>query len=234
MRVTAVETAAEEAAVERLVDGLFLLVEPAGADGDVGAVVDCGDEALGFFDGGGEVGVGEHDDFAGGLEEAVADGVAFAAVAGILDEVEAGVRGHPLLDDGGGVIGGTVVDYEDVGVPGAGIHAAENAGEGGFDARALVIGGDDDAEARRSHGVEWRPDPWWGNSMRCPLQVVGGWHGSQLEPAAGSRQRRCTGILSPGRLPSYDICSTAARAGSLRKYVRRVWRCAGTLAGCNW
>ena len=150
-----VETAAEEAAVERLVGRLLLLVEPAGADGYVGAGVEGGDEALGFFDGGGEVGVGEHDDIAGGLEQTVADGVALAAVAGILDEMEAGVGGHPMLDDGGGVVGGAVVDYEDVGVPVAGFDATEDTGEGGFDTRALVISGDDDAEAWRRHGVGW-------------------------------------------------------------------------------
>ena len=64
-----VEAAAEEAAVERLVDGLALLVEPAGADSDVGAGVEGGKEALGFFDGRGEVGVGEEDGLADGLEE---------------------------------------------------------------------------------------------------------------------------------------------------------------------
>ena len=89
-----VEAAAEELAVERLVDGLAAAVEPAGADGDVGAVVDGGEEALGFFDGRGEVGVGEHDDIAGGLEDAVADAVALAAVAGVLEEAEVGVCGH--------------------------------------------------------------------------------------------------------------------------------------------
>jgi len=193
-----VEAAAEEAAVERLVDGLLLLVEPAGADSDVGAGIDCGDEALGFFDGGGEVGVGEHHNLSRSLEEAVADRVAFAAVAGILDEMKAGVRGHPLLDDGGGVVGGTVVDDEDVGVPGAGVYATEHAGEGCFDARSLVIGRDDDAEAWRRHGV--------GGPIRAGefhvMSSAGGWRmASKMEPATGSRQQRCTGTLSPG-LPS--------------------------------
>ena len=152
-----VETAAEEAAVDGLVDGLLLLVEPAGADGYVGAVVDGFDEALGFFDGGGEVGVGEHDDVACGLEEAVADGVAFAAVAGVLDEMQAGVRGPPALDDGGCAVGGAVVDYENFCVPGARCDAGEHAGECGFDARALVVRGNDDAETRMRHEVAGRP-----------------------------------------------------------------------------
>ena len=147
-----VEAAAEEAAVEGLVGGLFLFVEPAGADGYVGAVVDGGEEELGFFHGGGEVGVGEHDDVAGGLEEAVADGVALALVAGVLDEMEAGVTGHPILDNGDGFVRGAVVDEKDFGVPVAGFYAVEDAGEGGLDAGALVIRGNDDAEPGMGHG----------------------------------------------------------------------------------
>src|SRR5581483_7642324 len=46
-----VEAAAEEAAVERLVHGLALFFEPAGADRDVGPGVECGEETLGFLDG---------------------------------------------------------------------------------------------------------------------------------------------------------------------------------------
>src|SRR6185437_11658542 len=83
-----VEATAEEAAVERLVDGLALLVQPAGADGDVGTGVEGFEETLGFLDGRGEVGVGEHDDLAGGLKHAVADGEALAAVAVVVDEVQ--------------------------------------------------------------------------------------------------------------------------------------------------
>jgi hypothetical protein len=148
-----VETAAEEAAVDGLVDGLLLFVEPAGADGDVGTGVDGGEEELGFLDGSGEVGVGEHDDVAGGLEETIADGVAFAAVAGIFDEVKARGAGHPLLDDGDGVVGGAVVDEEDFGIPVAGLDAVEDAGEGGLDAGALVVGRNNDAEPGMGHGV---------------------------------------------------------------------------------
>ena len=112
-----VETAAEELAVKRLVNGLAGAVHPAGTDGDIGAVVDGGDKALGLLHGGGQVGVGEHDDVASGLEETVSDGVAFPAVAGVLNEVQTGVVGHPMLDDGSGVVLGSVVDDEDLGVP---------------------------------------------------------------------------------------------------------------------
>lgn len=108
------------------------------------------------------------------------------------------------MDDGGGVVGGTVVDYEDIGVPGASCNAAENAGEGGFDARALIVGRDDDAETRRSHRVEW---PISGGEVHSKSSA-GGWHmASQPDhPATGSGRLGCSGTLSPGRLPSYDIC----------------------------
>ncbi len=66
-----VEATAEELAVEGLVDGLPGAVHPARTDGNVGAVGDGVEEALGFFHWGGEIGVGEHDDVAGGLQEAV-------------------------------------------------------------------------------------------------------------------------------------------------------------------
>ena len=100
-----VETSAEETPVKRLMRGLLGGVEPAGADGDVRALVDGGHQEFGLFHGGGEVGVGEHDDLAGGLEEAVADGVALALVAWVLEETEARVFRHPTLDDRGCVVG---------------------------------------------------------------------------------------------------------------------------------
>ena len=99
-----VETAAEELAIERLVNCLAGAVHPARTDGNVGAVADGVEEALGFFHRGGEIGVGEHDDIAGGLQETVADRVAFAAVAWVLHQVKAGMLDHPALNDGCGVV----------------------------------------------------------------------------------------------------------------------------------
>jgi len=65
-----VETSAEDLAVEGLAMGLAAGGEPAGADGDIGAVGNGLEEAFGFFDRGREVGVGEHDDIAEGVEDA--------------------------------------------------------------------------------------------------------------------------------------------------------------------
>ena len=125
-------------------DGLAGAVHPARADGDVGAVGDGGEEALGLFHGGGEVGVGEHDDVAGGLEQAVAHGVALAFVAGVLHQVEAGMLEHPALHDGGGVVLGAVVDDEYFGVPALLSDTGQNAIQRMLNAGAFVVSGNYD------------------------------------------------------------------------------------------
>ena len=70
--------------------GLAAALQPARADGDVGAVGDGGKQALGLLDGRREVGVGEHDHLAERLQHAVAHAVALAAVAGIFKQPDLG------------------------------------------------------------------------------------------------------------------------------------------------
>ncbi len=147
----AVEAAAKKTAVDGLVDGLFLLIEPARADGNVSTGVNRFEEAFGFFDGGGEIGVGEHDDIAASLQEAVANGVAFAAVSGIADELDLRSAGHPSLNGGDGGVCGSIVDDENFGVPVAIPDAFEDARERCVDASTFVICRNDDAEARLGH-----------------------------------------------------------------------------------
>ena len=65
-------------------------LQPARADGDVGAAGDRREQALGFLDGRGEIGVGKHHDLAQRLQQSVANAVAFAAVAGILSSRTSG------------------------------------------------------------------------------------------------------------------------------------------------
>ncbi len=81
---------------------LEFAVEPAGADGDVGAVTNSGEEEFCLGDGSGEVGIGEHDDFALGFEQAVADAEAFAVIAGVFKESDFGVGLGEAKDLGGG------------------------------------------------------------------------------------------------------------------------------------
>ena len=122
----AVEAAAEKLPVKRLADGLAGALEPAGADGDVCAGGDGGEEAFGFFNGRGEIGVGEHDHFAEGVENAVAHTVALAVVAGILEEPDLGVVFCEGADDFGGLVAGAVVDHDDLGVPAALVDAGDD------------------------------------------------------------------------------------------------------------
>ena len=127
-----VETAAEELAVERLANGLARALKPARADGDVGPGGDGGDEAVGFFNGRGEIGVSEHDDFAEGVKNAVAHAVTLSMIAGILEHADLRVVGGKGVYDGGGLVARAIVNHDDLGVP-----------------AALMDAGDDRLQARR-------------------------------------------------------------------------------------
>ncbi len=120
-----VETSAEKAAVEWLLESLALDFEPARADGDVGTFANGGEEQFGLFHGGRKIGIREHDDLPGGLQHAVAYAVSFAPVTGIVYEANDGVFGRELLDDGSGIVGGPVVDDENLSVPAMAMNALE-------------------------------------------------------------------------------------------------------------
>lgn len=123
-------------------------VEGAGADGAIGFPgLDGGPEFVEFVDGGGEVGVGEEDPVTLGFLHAVAHGIAFAAVAGVFEEADAGIAGGEIADDLGGLVAGAVVDDEDFGESGGeGIEEGGDGDEGGGQALLLVVGRDDDGE----------------------------------------------------------------------------------------
>jgi hypothetical protein len=140
-----VEAAAEDLPVKRLAVSLAAAFKPAGADGDVGAVGDGSEEAVGFFDGGGEVGVSEHHDIALGLQDAGADTVAFAPVAGVFNQADLrGMEGEVAYKLGGGV-SGTVVDDDDFGGPFFLANAGYDGLKRGRNAGAFVVSRDDDA-----------------------------------------------------------------------------------------
>ncbi len=151
--MTRVEAAAEKLPVKRLANGLARALQPAGADGDVGAGGDGGKQALGLLDGRGEIGVGEHHHFAEGVENAVAHAVALAAVAGILEQPDLGGVGGKGADHLGGLVARAVVDHDDLGGPAALADAGDDRLEGVADARGLVIGGNHDAVVRIGHSA---------------------------------------------------------------------------------
>ena len=150
-----VETSAEELAVERLANGLARALKPAGADGDVGAGGDGGKEAVGFFDGRGEIGVSEHDDFAEGVENAVAHAVTLSMIAGVLEHADFRVFGGKGAYDLGGLVARAIVDHDNFGVPAALMDAGEHGLKSASDAGGFVIGGDDDAVLRIAHLANW-------------------------------------------------------------------------------
>lgn len=133
-----VKAAAEELPVEGLAVGLAAGGEPARADCNVGTGCNSRKKALCFVDGGGQVGVGEHDDVAQGMKNAVADGISFAAIAGILKHANFGSVTGNVLYEVGGVIGRTIVDDDDFGFPSIGSDACNDGLEGSGDARTLI------------------------------------------------------------------------------------------------
>lgn len=112
-----IEATAEKLAIERLAMGLAAALEPAGADSDVSARGDSVKEPLGLLHGRGEVGVSEHDDLTQRLQDAGADTVTLATVAGVLDEAKFGCGLGDLADDVRCVVGRAVIDDDDLSIP---------------------------------------------------------------------------------------------------------------------
>ncbi len=74
-----------------------------------------------------------------GFEHAVADGVALAAIAGVLDHTDTGGAG-----DFGGAVARAVVDHHDLGeFPAGGVEIASDLFEGRAQAALFVVGGND-------------------------------------------------------------------------------------------
>lgn len=112
-----VEQAAGHFAKGGLVYAYEGAVERARSDGDGSVdVVGGGPQGVDFFDGAGEVGVGGEDPIAGGFAHAVADGVAFAAIAGIPEQLQKRMALGMFLDQGSRGVTGAVVDDENFGL----------------------------------------------------------------------------------------------------------------------
>src|ERR1035438_9779961 len=83
-----VEAAAKKLSIQRLTMGLTAVGEPPRANGNVGATGDSGEQALCLDDRRGQIGIGEHHDVAQRVQNAIADGVALAAIAWIFEQPE--------------------------------------------------------------------------------------------------------------------------------------------------
>src|SRR6185437_10447619 len=90
-------------------------------------------------------GVGEENDFSGGVQHSAANAVSFAAIGFIGEEAEVGAADGNRFHDLGGGVGRAVVNDEDFGAPGVSVDGANDLGEGRADTRLFVIGGNYDA-----------------------------------------------------------------------------------------
>jgi len=138
-------TAAKELAIEGLALGLAAALQPAGADGDVRALLDGGKEVFSLLNGRREVGVGEQHHIAPRLEHPGAHAVAFAAVAGVFKQPDLGRILRKGAHHVGGRVGGAVVDYQNLGIPATCSNAAHHRGKRRQDAGALVVNRNHDA-----------------------------------------------------------------------------------------
>jgi hypothetical protein len=91
-------------------------------------------ERVGLEDG---VAVDENQDVAGGLRDAPVERARFAGVR-LGDDADAGDA--QAAGDGRGVVGGAVVDHDDL--QPAGVTGRDHGPDGGRDPRRLVVGGD--------------------------------------------------------------------------------------------
>ena len=112
-----IEETAGSFASERLVFADQTAIDGAAADDDVRSGFRGGGAKLEiFFDGGGEVGVGEQDPIAGGSENPVTDGCAFTGIVWILEDFDGavGVSGGEILEQANGCVARAIVDDEDI------------------------------------------------------------------------------------------------------------------------
>ncbi len=124
---------------------LTAALKPAGTNGNVCASRNGGKKSLGLFHWRREVGIGEHHDFALGLQQPGAHAIPFAAVAGILDQPNLGCmfgKGPHQLRRG---IAGAVVDNDHLRTPLVSPDAGHYRLKRRRNTSALVVGRDHDA-----------------------------------------------------------------------------------------
>src|SRR5438477_10303413 len=86
------------------------------------------------------------------MQHAVAHAVSFATIARIFQQPEAGIHCRIFASDFSGIIARAIVYNDNFRIPATLASVSQNSIQRRSDARALVIGGDDDAV----RGVVWR------------------------------------------------------------------------------
>src|SRR5215211_175494 len=189
----------------------------AGADGHRGQV-QGGNHPLQLLGPVRAVGVGERHHVALGGLDAGADGVALAVVVGRADHPDTGVGGGDLVGDGGGPVGGAVVDHDQLDLGPVGREVGQVGGQGPGQPLGLVQARQDDrqggqAAQPRGHGVpSWRSStmtPWRSMTVRQPRAgLVRSWS-SSLRSSSPSRSRWTITNWSRSSVPWG--CSSPAR-----------------------
>ena len=186
-----------------------LLARLADAEGDVGAVIDGGEQQADRLGGVLQVAVDDGDEVSRGEFEAGGDGGLMPEVAGEQDALEERVLTHDVADDGGGVVAAAIVDEQHLG-----------AGEAcGFDVRAdaaadlgerilLVVNGDEDGKAGAlgGHGVgtgEMGRVGWI-----VAAKILGSLPGFRRTPSPAPRLRPAD---AAGEEPDRELRTDAAR-----------------------
>src|SRR3989442_5707687 len=147
-----VKATASELEEPRLVDSDQVPLEGARADGRVGTGGnERGNQLVGLFDGGGEIGVRKKDELAVRFEHAAAHAVALAAVRLVPENLDGPVTHRRLLEQAGRAVARAVVHRDEFDRKWPGLNELINPLERSANPLGLVVRGNNDAQERLGH-----------------------------------------------------------------------------------
>src|SRR5581483_1407494 len=150
-----VEHASEQLPSPGLPLRLQFALQPARADGDISAGADRVNQLGRFLDRRRHVRVAEKADLTAGVQHAIANAVALAMVAGIVQNPQYGFSGHETAHYLDCVVARTVIHHDDFRVPLLLSDVCEDALQRGADPGALVVSRNDDAIGH----ISFQPPP---------------------------------------------------------------------------
>src|SRR3989442_1352632 len=140
-----IENLAGKPAQRRLVNFDQAGIPAARADGDLVAT-QRGEQLIGLLDRRGQVSIGEQHDPPAGLEHAVAHPVAFAAVAAVREQPQAGEFRAPLFHNSRTAVARAIVHDDHFRAGGASTQILSNTPQGLGQAPFFIVGRDDDGK----------------------------------------------------------------------------------------
>src|SRR2546427_7619693 len=155
-----IENLAGKLAQRRLVNFDQAGIHAARADSDLVAT-QRGEQLIGLLDRRGQVSIGEQHDPPAGLEHAVAHAVAFAAVAAVREQPQAGEFRAPLFHDSRTAVARAIVHDDHFRAGGARPQILPHTPQGFGQAPFFIVSGDDDGKfwRRLGHSGYWFPPP---------------------------------------------------------------------------